>query len=443
MMRFLPDTAQGQIVAILVGALLATFALGAVLLTLARPALPPLPPGPWPAALQMASAIKALRAAPPSERLDIARAMSSSGVEVMLGPPPPCRVASLGFGAKELVLVLSATFNGENLGLTVQGCALLSGEEATQVLLQLDGTTLTLRTRLRDHFPQIVLATLPLTVAVSFLLILIVTLSLWTLWRINRPLRRLATTVEQFGLDVSIAPIPEQGPREVRRVAETFNRMQERIARFIEERQRMLIAIGHDLRTPLTRLRLRIELDEAPATRAGLLRDLDLMHKMVNGALSFLSDRSAIELCEEVDLGALVESLCLVFSESGKDVTYIGTYGPIGRCQPIAMTRAVSNLIENGCRYGTRVIADVWRKDGDAVIEIRDDGPGIPAEMRSIALIPFTRLDIARPIDGGLGLGLSIVKEIVHRHGGQLVLLDSEPTGLLARIVLPVAQAVR
>ncbi|WP_284948234.1 ATP-binding protein [Acidisoma cladoniae] len=439
MRRLFPDSVQGQIIAILVAALLATLVLTAALLTLTGPAFPPLPPGPWPNAMQVAADIHALGAAPPAARAEIARAMSTEQVTIRSGEMLPCHVVPAGITDRNLQLVLRTLLPDEPEQVSIRRCSEeAGGEETTDIVLALAGDApWTLRAYSHGSFPQIVFVTLPLTVAVSFLLVLVVALSFWTLWRINRPLRNLVATVEQFGLDVAIAPLPEQGPREIRRVAQTFNRMQERIARFMEERQRMLMAIGHDLRTPLTRLRLRIELDEAPTTGYHLLHDLDLMNRMINGALSYLSDRTAVEAREDVDLGALVESLCIDASEAGKYVTYIGAFGPICRCQPIAITRAINNLLENGSRYGTHVIADVWRREGEAVIDIRDDGPGIPADMRAIAVVPFARLDSARPLDGGLGLGLSIVQEIVHRHAGHMSLLDADPPGLLVRLIIP------
>jgi signal transduction histidine kinase len=247
----------------------------------------------------------------------------------------------------------------------------------------------------------------------------------------------MANTVEKFGLDVAVAPLPEHGPCEFRRLAQTFNRMQQRIAQLLNERSHMLMAVGHDLRTPLTRLKLRIELDDTLATRQDLLCELYLMQRMINGALSFLDNRRITEATEDVDLGSLVESICIGFADSGKDVVYTGTYGLNCSCQPTAITRAVNNLIENGCRYGTHVVADVRRQDQHVIIDIRDDGPGIPAKMREIVMQPFARLDPARASDGGLGLGLSIVRDVVRRHGAELILMDAEPKGLLVRIRLP------
>lgn len=440
MRRWLLDTAQGQIIAILVGALLATFALVAMLLMAAWPAVPPLPPGPWPGALQIAAIIEALHAAPAEDRATIAEAVSTADVRVRLGSPPACARIAPGHELRDLQLILSTLLADKVGPLSVADCAAGPGaEEAGLIELPRIGAAVSVRPGADQGFPQFVLATLPVIVAVSFLLVLVIALSLWTLWRINRPLRRLASNVETFGLDVAVAPLSERGPREIRQVAQAFNRMQQRITRSVEERKRMLMAIGHDLRTPLTRLRLRVDMEQPPATRQKLLHDLDLMQRMINGALSFLADQSDAEPAEQVDLGALVESICIEFAEAGNRVTYSGAYGSECRCQPTAITRAVSNLIENGCRYGSTVEARVSHTRDEAVIEIRDDGPGIPAEMRGAVLEPFARLDTARAAEGRLGLGLSIVQEIVRRHGGQIILADAQPSGLLVRLVLPLA----
>jgi signal transduction histidine kinase len=436
MRRWLPETAQGQILAILLGALLATFALFPTVMTLDRPAAPPLPPGPWSAALQIAPIVAALQAAPPADRPNIAAAVSTPDLGVSIGPAPACERTAPGRHARDLRRILLGLLGNRSAPPSVAECKGQSGTaDAIRIELPKDGISLSVRDS--PDVREIVLATLPLTVAIGFALILIVALSLWTLWRINRPLRSLALTVERFGHDVAVAPLPADGPLDVRRVAQAFNRMQERIVRSIEERKRMLMAIGHDLRTPLTRLMLRVEMDETLASRQYLMRDLELMRKMVNGSLAFLDDHGDREAFETVDLGALIESICIEFSEAGKQVSYRGSYGPECRCQPTAMTRAVGNLIENGCRYGTHVAADVRRNGASAVIEISDDGPGIPAAMRETVLAPFVRLDPARAADGGLGLGLSIVHDIVRRHRGELALAAAEPSGLVVRIVLP------
>jgi signal transduction histidine kinase len=335
--------------------------------------------------------------------------------------------------------ILTSLLGGRFGAVTVRQCASAFGTgDVIQVELALVGATLTVQINRKEGWPQIVILTLPLIVAVSFLLSLVIALSIWTLWRISRPLRMLANTVDRFGENVTIAPLEVTGSIEIRQVAHAFNRMQERISRSVEERKCMLMAVGHDLRTPLTRLKLRIDMDGAQADHHALRRDLDLMQKMVDGALSYLNDQKDHEPAETVDLGALVEGVCLALADAGRDITYAGVYGWECQCQPVAITRAVCNLIENGCRYGTHVKVDVWCEDRWAIIEVRDNGPGIPAAMRDLVLLPFARLDPARAAEGRLGLGLSIVQEAIRRHGGELSLTDADPSGLLVRIALPI-----
>jgi signal transduction histidine kinase len=279
--------------------------------------------------------------------------------------------------------------------------------------------------------------TFPVLVGVSFLFLLVIALSVWILSRINRPLRTLVNTVEKFGQDVAITPLRVEGALEIQQLVRAFNRMQERVAILMEERRRMLMAVGHDLRTPLTRLKLRIDLEPSLSSRRDLARDLDLMQKMVDGALAYLNDeRNDGEAFEMVDLGSLVESIALEFNENGHDVAFVGSYGLECSCQPTAITRAVANLIENGCRYANQIRVDVG-VDGDSIfVDVIDNGPGIPQGERGRVLLPFARLDSARAAEGRLGLGLSIVSDIVRRHDGELILSDVDPHGLCARIRL-------
>jgi signal transduction histidine kinase len=441
MRRRWPATAHGQIIGILLLAMIATITLMDVTLRLSRPEVPPQIPGPWPDARQVAATLSAMHAVSPDDRPRLAEALSTGVVRVTVGSHPACPPAPLTRQARDLEATLSTLLDRPVGPIEVSSCQTGSEDRAlSQVRLPADDVALMVVATHATRIADILYTLMPLIVALAFLLILVILLSIWTLWRINRPLRLLANRVDSFALDVPVAPLMERGPREIRQVAHAFNRMQERVARSIEERTRMLIAVGHDLRTPLTRIKLRIDMDDTLATRQDLRRDLDLMHKMVNGALSFLNQQSDSEAWEPVDLGALVESVCIEFADCGKAVSYAGPYGLECRCQPTAIARAVSNLIDNGSRYGARVVATVSQAGDQAVIEVRDDGPGIPEEMRDVALLPFARLDPARASDGGLGLGLSIVADIVGRHRGRLSLLDAKPSGLLARIELPLGR---
>jgi signal transduction histidine kinase len=434
------DTARGQIMAVALGALLATFVVLLLLAGLWRPTQPPMPPGPWPQVMQITTLVKALAGAPPAARREIARSASSGDLKVSLGDAPPCVAAQTNYWTDSLRLLIKQILFDRVGSLTVENCLREDGaSEMFRVETSLDGERITIDSYLREGISEFMIMTLPVLVGVSFLFVFVIAMAAWTLLRVNRPLRTLANTVEKFGQDVAITPLQVGGALEIRQLIGAFNRMQERVAQLMEERRRMLMAVGHDLRTPLTRLKLRIDLEPIFASRRDISRDLDLMQKMVDGALAYLNDeRRDSEPFEIVDLGSLVESIVLEFNEHGHDVTFTGSYGLECRCQPTAITRAVTNLVENSCRYATQTRVDVRAEADRILVDVRDNGPGIPSGERNRVVLPFARLDSARAAEGRLGLGLSIVSDIVRRHGGELVLLDVEPQGLLARIMLPV-----
>ena len=252
-----------------------------------------------------------------------------------------------------------------------------------------------------------------------------------------RPMRRLAVAAEALGRGEAVAPLPEAGPDDIRQTAEAFNRMQERLQRFVEDRTRMLAAIGHDLRTPITSLRLRAEFVADEETREKMLATMDEMQRMTEATLAFAREEATAEDTRTVDLSALVESLCDDLAELGQDVTFLD--GPkIGyRCRPDALRRAVRNLVENAVRYGERARVSVARADDAIEIMVEDDGPGIPDGAVERVFAPFFRLENSRNREtGGVGLGLSIARTIVRHHGGDIVLAN-QTKGLRATISLP------
>ena len=254
---------------------------------------------------------------------------------------------------------------------------------------------------------------------------------------IARPMRRLAVAAEALGRGESAAPLPEAGPDDIRNTAEAFNRMQERLQRFVEDRTRMLAAIGHDLRTPLTSLRLRAEFVADAEEREKMLATIAEVQKMTEATLAFAREESTVEGTRAVDLPALVESLCDDLAELGQDVTFIEGPRISYRCRPDALRRAVRNLVENAVRYGERARVHVARADDSVEIVIEDDGPGIPDAAAEQVFAPFFRIENSRnPETGGVGLGLSIARTIVRHHGGDIVLAN-QAKGLRATISLP------
>ena len=437
----LPRTVYGQMVAIVVSSMMVTIFVVAFLVFVLRPAVPPLPEGPWPNALAFETAIDALRASPPAMRETIAQGMSTPDVSLRTTAPFPCAFIPTEHFSILLRRILQAQAGNRDAVINVSTCAAdSSGMTSTHIDMPREGIFITAHNGINHHLPQLMRATLPLIVSFLSLLAIMGSLSLWSLWRINRPLKILANKAETFGYDITPEPLTEQGPAELRRVARAFNRMQARIAAAAEERTRMLMAIGHDLRTPLTRLSMRIEMGGADASPAALRNDLWLMNRMLNGALSFLKGQGDTEPAERVDIGALVESVCTEFEATGRNVIYQGDLGLTCLCQPVAVARMVNNLIDNACKFGSEVRVDTRRSDHDAIIEVADNGPGIPSEMHDVVLLPFARLDPARSSDGGLGLGLSIIHDIVQRHHGSLTFHSSQPHGLLVRVALPLDQ---
>ena len=271
-----------------------------------------------------------------------------------------------------------------------------------------------------------------------FLFVSITLLGVWAGRALSSPLSAFARAAESFSLGRSSAPLPETGPEEIRAAAKALNRMRDRITVLMNDRTRMLAAISHDLRTPITRLRLRSEYVEDETRRTETLRDLDQMQSMLESVLSLFRSGSAGRPTL-VDAAALLQMICEQFSDFGHAVTYEGSDRFTLMMRPEEISRAVTNLVENAVRFGTVVTVRLAVSSDQATIEVSDDGPGIPDERKPAMLEPFVRGEEARTMDetSGFGLGLSIAQAVVHAHGGTLSLHDNDPHGLLARIVIP------
>jgi signal transduction histidine kinase len=256
--------------------------------------------------------------------------------------------------------------------------------------------------------------------------------------RVARPLRSLAVAAEQLGRGEQVAPLSECGPQDIRQTAEAFNRMQHRLRKFIEDRTRMLAALGHDLRTPITALRLRAEFITDTTAREKLLVTLDEMQAMTEAALAFAREEATGEPRRTVDLAALLESLCDDLADLGWDVAFLGGERTPYRCRPEALRRAVRNLIENAVRYGERARVTLRHSPEGIDILVEDDGPGIAEVDFERVFAPFIRLEGSRNREtGGVGLGLSIARAVVRGHGGDILLANQPAGGLCATIRLP------
>jgi signal transduction histidine kinase len=254
----------------------------------------------------------------------------------------------------------------------------------------------------------------------------------------TRSLDRLARGAAAIAQDPEAAPpLPEHGPSEVARVIAEFNRMQDRVRRYVAERGRLLSAISHDLKTPITRLRLRAEMLPDAEMRAKMLRDLHEMQNMVEVTLDFFSRVEKNPERPPVDVAALIDSVCEDRREAGQAVRVQGAPLAPYRADPLALRRCLENLVENAVRYGSCADIEIRDSPAELRIAIRDRGPGIPSSEIERVFEPFYRLDDSRNMaSGGTGLGLSIARNIARWHGGDVRLSNGAP-GLVAELALP------
>ncbi|WP_295764047.1 ATP-binding protein [Undibacterium sp.] len=266
--------------------------------------------------------------------------------------------------------------------------------------------------------------------AVLLLSILVVR---WT----TRPLAALSEAAAAFGNGEHMPALPETGSKEFVKTARAFSAMRERIQRYIEDRERLFVSISHDLRTPIMRLKLRAELLDDDALRAEFHDDLDDLDMMVKGALQCVKDSDIHENPTEIRLDAFIARLVrgaqlagheVLFEESGLSLT----------AKPLALKRAIGNLLDNALHYGKKAEISVTKNETEIEIEIRDHGPGVPEDALLNLFEPYVRLEHGRDQNSnGMGLGLGIAQSIVHAQGGQLVLENHKDGGLRARIIFP------
>ena len=271
------------------------------------------------------------------------------------------------------------------------------------------------------------------------LLVVLLVIALYVTARsITRPRSKLVSAAESLGRNVRQPKLAEKGARELQDAARAFNTMQDRLQRYLDSRTRVLAAMSHDLKTPLTRLRLQVEttLDD-PAIQARFGKELDEMESMVRGALALFRGLDDDETLAPIDINALVATLRSEFTEMGADVTVEGEAARPIMGKPQALRRCLTNLVANAVKFGTR--AKIIVEDGDALlIRVRDEGPGIPPEELERVFEPFYRVESSRNRDtGGTGLGLSIARDVAQAHGGSLVARNLPVKGLEALLVLP------
>ena len=286
------------------------------------------------------------------------------------------------------------------------------------------------------HSPTFLAAFLLMTLAAAGL-------TLWAVRRLTAPVRTLAEAAEALGRDVNAPPLPENGPTEVATAAAAFNTMAARIRRFVQDRTELLTAIGHDLRTPITRLKLRCEFVEDDEQRGKMLADLEELEAMVSATLAFGRDAQSAEPVSPLDLAELLRTILDETGDAWPDkadtLCYEGPTHYTIRARSLAMKRALANLVANAVAYGGsarfRLLPPV---DRILTIEIEDDGPGIPPGELERVFEPFHRGEPSRNREtGGVGLGLPIARNIFRAHGGDVALANRPTGGLRATVTLP------
>lgn len=259
---------------------------------------------------------------------------------------------------------------------------------------------------------------------------------------ISQPIRKFAAAVHAAGINPNSAPIAESGPQELREVIVAFNGLQAKIAAFVAYRTAMLAAISHDLRTPLTRIRLRGEYITDPVQRDRLFADVREMQDMVDGALAFFRGDGDEELVRSFDLSGVLQSVIDDFSDQGIEVGYCGPDRVVVSGRALAIKRAITNLVENAVKYGAQPAVALVSDAASVTIRVCDSGPGIPAEALEAVFEPFFRLDKSRHKGrGGVGLGLTAARAVIRGHGGELVLRNRPEGGLEAIATLPAIEA--
>lgn len=303
-----------------------------------------------------------------------------------------------------------------------------------------------LQVRLGDGSSLYVLARrvpMPVSDWVTWLLLaqlLVLALCAWLGIRlVTRPLERLAAAADRLGPDLQPSVVPETGPIEVTRAARAFNAMQRRMAGYLNERMQILAAISHDLQTPITRMRLRVDLMDAGPEADKLRQDLDAMGALVREGVAYAKTlQGAEEPVRRLDVDALVRSIANDYADTGSPVTVTGEAGAPVATRPHALRRILTNLVDNALKYGVRAEVAVRLEQERLHLDVLDGGPGIPDDQLVAVLQPFYRLEASRSREtGGTGLGLAIAHQLALSLGGELSLHNRPEGGLRASVVLP------
>jgi signal transduction histidine kinase len=250
---------------------------------------------------------------------------------------------------------------------------------------------------------------------------------------LTRPIRSFSDAVQAVGVNPQSEPVREEGPQELRGAARAVNTMQARLRALIADRTKTLAAVAHDMRTPLMRLRLAAE-NAPPEQRERMAKEIGEVEALVASFIAFARDDPAEEARVRLDLAALLQSIADDHCEAGRDVTFAGDERLVVTGQSLGLKRLFGNLVENALKYGAVARIKLAHEEGCVVIDVEDDGPGIPAAQRETVFEPFVRLN--EEGTRGAGLGLAAAQSIARAHGGEIVILDAE-RGALVRVTLP------
>lgn len=389
------------------------------------------------AAEQLVTAEMILEAAPAGERAAQAVMISSRATELSWSPLPNLvdRNRPAENDLKDRFREAEPSLRGRDLRLNADTDRALPRDTQLKAALRLrDGSWLTLKTKIRAA-PWAVLLS---SVGSAFILGLgVIAAAALVLRNLSRPLRALAEAADKVGQGAHVR-IAEHGARDLMLVAKAFNAMQDRIAGLLRARTEALAAVGHDLRTPLARLRLRAGFVKDPEAREALEADVDEMTTMLDSLLAYLGGQEDPEPRRRTDLAAIAMTVIADAADAERPATYAGLDHLPVQARPLSLKRAISNIVENALHYGGDAALTLTREGDTAVLAVEDNGPGIPEAELTGVLQPFHRLDSARARNtAGLGLGLTIVQQILQREGGVLVLRNRPQGGLRVELRLP------
>ncbi|UVK51028.1 HAMP domain-containing protein [Mesorhizobium sp. AR02] len=336
----------------------------------------------------------------------------------------------------------ASTASGPDIGqverdLLVLAADFAQSDKLTASLRFADGQWLNFTEPITPVGPILSFDSLPLYALIAGLVVI---MSIWSLRRLTAPYRMMETAVNRIGKDLKSPPIAESGSREVQAAARAINAMQARLREYVEDREHLAAALAHDLRTPMTRMRLRLELLRKSAVREALAHDLADVESIASSVIDFATFEVNEEKPERIDFWSLVESIADPYPEVLFDNDDTRSRGLICIARPVALKRCVTNLVQNAVTYGKKAHLSLHRSDGTITLTIRDEGPGIPQAQIDAVFGSFVRLEQSRNRQtGGLGLGLTIARNIARAAGGEIRLSNHPDGGLLTELRLPLA----